>query len=117
MPNDHKPLTPAEAQHTALHPALVEAARDDPDLLVKISRAQLAVVQDRMVNKLLDNPEASAAQYALVHERLSKNAQLEPKNGAGQQGTGFSIVINVQPPAVTAPTTHQTIDVTPTPVP
>ena len=114
---EHKPLTPAEAAHTELHPALVEAARDDPELLVKISRAQLAVVQDRMVNKLLDNPEASAAQYALVHERLSKNAQLEPKNGSAQQGAGFSIIINVQPPAATTPTTHQTIDVTPTSAP
>jgi hypothetical protein len=116
MPNDHKPLTPAEAQHTTLHPAIVEAARDDPDVLVQLSRAQLAVVQDRMVNKLLDNPEASASQYALVHERLSKNAQLEPKNGQAQQGAGFSIVINVQPPAAAPAPTTKTIDVTPTQV-
>lgn len=88
-------LNPAEAKPLELAPALIEAVQEDPELLVHITRSQLAVVQDRMVKKLLENKDASMAQYAAVHEQLSKNARIkEAPAGAGGQSGGTQVVIN-----------------------
>jgi len=90
---DMKPVDPTSLQHVSLPPALVQQCQDDPEALVKLSRGQLAIVQDRMVRMVLGNPEATVGQYAAVHERLSKNSRIEtvqPAAGGGQQ-----VVINI----------------------
>ncbi len=104
-----KTTTPEDAENTAvaLSPAFVTEVQDDPELLVRLTRGQLAIVQDRMVRKLLGNPDASSAQFAVVHEALSKNAKITKSEGA-TSGQGFSVVINLQGPK---PPTE--IDVTP----
>jgi hypothetical protein len=82
------PLNPNTKQAIALPPALVEAVQEDPELLVSLTRGQLAVVQDRMVQKVIGDPEASVAQLATVHKALSDNAQLKQQTGVtagGQQ--------------------------------
>ena len=107
MSND---IDVATKKSLALAPALVEACQEDPEVLVALTRAQLAVVQDRMVKGLLSDPNASIAQYSTVHERLSKNARLESKEAqGGAAGGGFSVVINLAPPA----SVTRVIDVTP----
>jgi hypothetical protein len=89
------PLPPsvAELAHIAMPPALIDAAREDPDIIVQAARAQAMLVQDRMVQKLIHNPEASIGQYVAVHERLTKTAKIDaaqPAQSAGQQ-----VVINI----------------------
>lgn len=105
--------TPDDARLAAitLPPELVTQCKEDPQVLVEMTRGQLAIVQDRMVTKLLTSGEATLAQYAQVHERLSKNAGVEPKQFGGS-GAGFSIVLNVGPQP--SKTEAATIDVTPT---
>lgn len=75
-----------------LAPADIEALQDDPDALAQLSRAQLALVQTTMVHKLLVNPDSTPSQFAQVHERLTKTAKLEGKEGANTGGT--KLVIN-----------------------
>lgn len=97
MTDELEKLTPSQElinQSLTLHPAIVEACTDDPDALVELTRAQLAVVQDRMVKRALQNVDTSIAQLATVHERLSKNAQIE-KHPTGPAGAmGAQVIIN-----------------------
>lgn len=96
MSEQEQPLTPAMAEAIKMPPALVQAIQEDPELLVELTRGQLALVQDRMIRKALADPEISLAQLAVVHERLSKNARLEPKEGAPGAGAGApKVVINI----------------------
>jgi hypothetical protein len=90
-----EPVSPAASAAIRVAPALVTAVQEDPDALTKLTRGQLLLVQDRMVRKVLSDPDASATALAVVHERLSKNARLEPEKGAENRGTGFSVVINL----------------------
>lgn len=85
-------LNPAVEQQLQIAPALVEAVREDPELLTQVTRAQLAVVQDRLVKKVLSDPDASVAQLAAVHERLAKGAKTETKEQGGPKTA--SVVIN-----------------------
>ena len=86
-------LDPATKQHLALPPALVEAVQDDPELLVQLTRGQLAVIQDKMVQKVISDPDVSVGALATVHERLSKNARME-KGEIVAGGGGAAVVIN-----------------------
>lgn len=93
--SEAKQTLPADAISNTLlvPPQLVEAVQEDPELLVQLTRSQLVVVQDKMVRAILDDNKATVAQMAVVHERLSKNARIENKEG--QQGNaGTQIVIN-----------------------
>lgn len=83
----------ARSKPLSLPPALVEAVQDDPELAVGLARSQLLLVQDKMVQKLLDDPEATVSQYAVVHERLQKTARIEPEKNQGG-GSGNQITIN-----------------------
>lgn len=84
-------MSAAEAHAVALSPKLVELCQDDPELLQRLARGQLAIVQDRLVRKVLNNPDVTPAQLAIVHERLSKISRVEgtppAAGGAGQQVT------------------------------
>jgi uncharacterized protein YlzI (FlbEa/FlbD family) len=88
------PLTPAEEHNLTLHPAAIEQATENPEVLIQMTRAQLAIVQDRMVRKVLGDASSSVTQLAVVHERLSKNAELAPKGPTGGPGAGAQVVIN-----------------------
>jgi hypothetical protein len=90
------PMAPsvAELAHIAMPPALIDAAREDPDVIVQLARGQTMLVQDRMVRKLLENPEASIGQYVAVHERLTKTAKIDTAQPA-QGGNGNQVVINI----------------------
>jgi hypothetical protein len=88
-----EPVADAALAKVQLPPALVEMIQDDPELLVKFSRGQLAIVQQRMVQMLLGNKDATVAAYVQVHERLSKNARIEPKEGV--TGGAQQVVINI----------------------
>lgn len=81
----------AVAQTVALHPAIVEDVAVNPEKLVELTRSQLAIVQDRMVRKILTDPQATIGQFANVHERLSKNANLTPQQAVGGSA---QVVIN-----------------------
>ena len=112
------PLDPANAKTLTLHPAIVEGVQEDPELLVQMSRAQLAVVQDRMVKRALESNDTTIGQLAVVHERLSKNAKLEPQQGAAAGHPGTQVVINfIRAPGkekvVIDSTPQQVIDVKP----
>lgn len=108
--------TPDDAKRHAIiiPPELVTICQNDPEEFVRLTRGQLVIVQDRMVQKLLDNQSATVAQYATVHERLSKNAQVEPKD-IHAQGGGFHIVLNLGPAPAPPTRAVTTIDVTPAP--
>lgn len=86
-------LPPAVEAHIAMPPALVEAVQEDPELLVQLTRGQLAVVQDRMVSRVMKDPDATIGQLASVHEQLSKNARLKPEAGASSNSAA-QVVIN-----------------------
>lgn len=92
-------LPPAASHAIKIDPALVEAVQDEPEILTRLTRGQLMLVQDRMVRKVMGDPDASATALAVVHERLSKNAKLDPENAAVGKGTGFTVVINLGEPA------------------
>jgi hypothetical protein len=108
--SDDFELPLATKKSLAIPPALVEAVQEDPSLIAQISRSQLLVVQDMMVRKLMSNPDVTPAQLAAAHERLTKTAQLDPKDAENGRGTGFSIVINLSGSQAAPPA----IDVTPT---
>lgn len=76
----------------ALPPKLLEEIIESNEAYERFTRGQLALIQHEMVTKLRGNPDASVSQYAVVHERLSKNAKLE--KGAAQGSTGTQVVIN-----------------------
>ena len=86
-------LNPNTQQAISLPPALVEAVQENPELLTQLTRGQLAVVQDRMVQKVLGDPQASVGALATVHKALSDNAQLK-KNDAAATAAGTQVVIN-----------------------
>jgi hypothetical protein len=86
-------LNPNTQQAINLPPALVEAVQENPELLTQLTRGQLAVVQDRMVQRVLGDPAASVSALATVHKALSDNAQLK-KNDATAAGGGTQVVIN-----------------------
>lgn len=97
LPPATVPLPVALDKTIAMPPALVEAIEKDPDLLVALTRGQLAIVQDRLVRKALTDPEISLGQLAMVHEALTKNAALknpQPSPIAGGAG-GAKVVINI----------------------
>lgn len=94
LPVELEELDPTVDRYIALPPALVEGAQDDPELLTKLTRGQLAVVQDRMVRRVLGDPEATVGALAAVHKALSENAQLKPAQGARAPGDGAGVVIN-----------------------
>lgn len=87
-------LNPALSAAIAMPPALVEAIEDDPELLVKLTRGQLAIVQDRLVRRALSDPEITLGQLAVVHEALAKQANLKAAQQAGAGAGGPQIVIN-----------------------
>jgi hypothetical protein len=112
--NDAAPLAPpapAALDHIKVPPQLVEACQGDPELLVALARGQLALVQDRLVRKVLNDPEASVGQMAAVHERLSKIARVE--NAGQQSNAGQQVTINIirgeGRPAVTIEGTAQKV--------
>lgn len=93
LPVELEELPPATKDHITLEPALVEAAQEDPEVLVGLTRGQLAVVQDRMVRKVLGDRDATVTALATVHRALSENAQLKPQPGV-HAGSGGQVVIN-----------------------
>lgn len=93
LPAELEQLPEATRHHIAMEPALVEAVQENPELLAQLTRGQLAVVQDRLVTRVLNNPDSSIAQLAQVHAALSSNAQLKPAAGASAGGSA-QVVIN-----------------------
>jgi len=91
--SDDTTKNPALARLLNLPPAALEEISENPDALSKLSRVQLAMVQEKLARQYLDNPDASVAQGTAVHEALRKVSNLEPKQGTGN-GAGFSITIN-----------------------
>ncbi len=90
-----KVLPAAIAKALDMPPALVQAIQKEPELLVALTRGQLAIVQDRMIRMALADPTITLGQLAVVHERLSKNAKLE-QTAAPAQGAGApQVVINI----------------------
>jgi hypothetical protein len=94
IPQEHFPPTPAELASVELHPATVQKVQESPEELARIARGQLAIVQDRMVRKVLANPDATIGQYVTVHERLAKVARIEGNQQAPASG-GQQVVINI----------------------
>lgn len=92
LPAELEELSPATQHHIAMPPALVEAAQEDPEVLTKLTRGQLAVVQDRMVRRVLGDPDATVTQLAAVHKALSDNAQM--KQAVTAAGAGGGVTIN-----------------------
>lgn len=91
-----KPMNPAEAAAIAMPPALIQAIEEDPELLVRLTRGQLAIVQDRLVRRALTDPEITLSQLAVVHEALAKQANLKAAqaqigNGQGQLVVNFYV--------------------------
>lgn len=82
----------ATESHIHMPPALVQAAQEDPEVLVKLTRGQLAVVQDRMVQKVLTEADTSLSALATVHERLSRNAKIDKADAI--VGGGAAVVVN-----------------------
>lgn len=87
-------LNPNTQQAISLPPALVEAVQENPELLTELTRGQLAVVQDRMVQRVLGDPGASITALATVHKALSENAQLKKAEAAVGGVSGTQVVIN-----------------------
>lgn len=113
LPVELEELPPATQHHIALSPALVEAAQEDPDLLVQLTRGQLAVVQDRMVRRVLGDPDVSVGALATVHKALSENAQLK-NQAAVAANAGAGVTINfIVGGKKDKPIEGQVIDVTP----
>lgn len=109
--SDDTTKNPALARLLNLPPAALEEISENPDALSKLSRVQLAMVQEKLARQYLDNPDASVAQGTAVHEALRKVSNLEPKQAGGAVGGGFSITINI--PTQTDDKSPA-IDVTPT---
>jgi hypothetical protein len=88
----------AKNRQLMLPPAMLEAIREDPEVLVGLSRVQLAMVNDRMVKKLMSTPDPSHSQFTAVSEQLRKTATMTGAS-VDAKGTGFSvnIVINQTP--------------------
>lgn len=82
---------PAKLAPINMPPALVEACQKDPELLTELTRGQLAVVQDRMVQMALSSNEVTLSQLAAVHDALTKNAQLKGNAAAGPSGQSITI--------------------------
>ena len=85
---------PAKLAPINMPPALVEACQKDPELLTELTRGQLAVVQDRMVQMALSNPEVTLSQLAAVHDALTKNAQLKKAEAGAGVMAGQKVVVN-----------------------
>lgn len=109
--SDDTPQNPAIAKLLRLPPAVLEEISENPESLTKLSRVQLALVQEKLTRQYLDNAEASVAQGTAVHEALRKVSNLEPRQAGGPAGGGFSITINI--PTQTDDKSPA-IDVTPT---
>lgn len=88
-------LTPTHERYIDAPPQLVDAVRDDPEVLAKLSRAQLLLVQDKLTRTFLNSSDATVAQGVAVAEALRKTANLEPKGGPTGGAAGFSITINI----------------------
>ena len=88
--------TPQDAfdKQLALSPAYLEAIADNPDELVKLTRVQLAMVNYKMVSKLLGNQESTPSQYVAVSDQLRKTVSLNNATDGGV-GAGFSINITL----------------------
>lgn len=95
MTTEIEPLNAALAKSLLMPPALVEAIQDDPDLLVKLTRGQLAVVQDRLVRRALTDPDISIAQLATIHEALARAANVKGIQPAAQATAAQSVVIQI----------------------
>lgn len=93
-PTEHVPPSPAELAPIGVPPALIEACQEDPELLTLLARGQLALVQHKMVHKILNHPDASIGQFVAVHERLSKIAKVEGPDKS-KEGGGQQVVINI----------------------
>jgi hypothetical protein len=91
----------AKARQIAVPPALVEAVQNDPEVLAKLSRAQLMMVQDKLTRQYLESPDALISHGTAVAEALRKTANLDPKE-ARSGIAGASVVFNFnvsKPPA------------------
>lgn len=89
-------ITPTHEHYIDVPPQLVDAVREDPEVLAQLSRAQLLLVQHKLTRQYLYSDSATVAQGTAVAEVLRKTANLEPKGGAGGgAGSGFSITINI----------------------
>lgn len=102
--SDDTPQNPAIAKLLRLPPAVLEEISENPESLTKLSRVQLALVQEKLTRQYLDNAEASVAQGTAVHEALRKVSNLEGANARPAGGAGPSVVFNfnvAKPPAVT----------------
>lgn len=93
--SDDTTKNPALARLLNLPPAALEEISENPDALSKLSRVQLAMVQEKLARQYLDNPDASVAQGTAVHEALRKVSNLEPRQAGGPAGGGFSVTINI----------------------
>lgn len=91
----HTPPTVAELAPIEVPPALIEACQDEPELLTMLARGQLALVQQRMVQKILNHPDASIGQFVAVHERLAKIAKIEGNQAQGPGSGAQQVVINI----------------------
>lgn len=92
-------LKPAEAKAISMPPALVEEIQGTPELLQALARGQLALIQDRMVRKVLSDPNATVGAYAQVHDALAKiafgrggGAASGAGEGAGKPGVQINII-------------------------
>ncbi len=92
--SDDTPKNPALARLLNLPPAALEEISENPDALSKLSRVQLAMVQEKLARQYLDNPDASVAQGTAVHEALRKVSNLEGNNARPAGSTGPSVVFN-----------------------
>lgn len=90
-------LDAAEAKTISLPPALVEQIQSAPELLVQLARGQLALVQDRMVRRVLTDPNTTVGAYAQVHDALAKVAFGKGGGAGGESlgGRGPSFQINI----------------------
>lgn len=101
--------TPDDAKKAQIKvpPKLIADVQEDPEVLAKLSRAQLMLVQDKLTRQYLENSDALVSHGVAVAEALRKTANLDPKEVRGGP-TGASVVFNFnvsKPPAQ--------IDVTP----
>lgn len=87
-------INPALAAAISMPPALVQALEKDPELLVELTRGQLAIVQQRLVQKALTDPEITLGQLATVHEALVKNAHLKGNQQGQGMPVGAQIIVN-----------------------
>lgn len=94
-------ITPTHEHYIDVPPQLVDAVREDPEVLAQLSRAQLLLVQHKLTRQYLYSDSATVAQGTAVAEVLRKTAALDPKETRGGP-TGASVVFNfnvAKPPA------------------